>query len=237
MFTARKLQIFHVTRVKLMTPDTDFSIRHFIGGYDKNLTYLITCSRTRSQVLIDAAIRLDQLLPFIPEEPVAILITHTHVDHIKYLDEYIKAFPRITVIGHPDSSKIFKEKSFRFINHKQDFKIGKLLFSALHTPGHYFDSICYLLKPVLFTGDTIFVGRTGRVISTESSIDDLYHSVYNIILTLPENTRIYPGHDYGKKLTIQIEENKKISPLLQAKDLKDFINIMEEYEINRKPNT
>ena len=90
---------------------------------------------------------------------------------------------------------------------------------------------------MLFTGDTIFVGRTGRLISAKSDIEHLYHSVYQKILTMPKNTRIYPGHDYGDKGTITLEENVKISPLLQAKNFNDFKKRMEQYEKNRTPGS
>ena len=110
-------------------------------------------------------------------------------------------------------------------------------FIALHTPGHYYDSICYQLDSVLFTGDTLFVGRTGRAISAKSDIAALYDSVYNKILTMDGNTRIYPGHDYGEKPTITLKENIKISPLLQARNLKNFQQRMDEFERTRKPGS
>ena len=69
-----------------MNPNTDYSIRSFIGGYDNNLTYLINCSRTGAQVLIDAAVGLSQLSPYINHEPLAVMITHGHQDHIAFLD-------------------------------------------------------------------------------------------------------------------------------------------------------
>ena len=103
----------------------------------------------------------------------------------------------------------------------------------MHTPGHFPDSICYKMENIIFTGDTLFVGRTGRTIGPNASTKDLYHSVYDKILSLHGNTLIYPGHDYGEKPTISIKENIKISPLLQAKSEKDFIERMAAYEANR----
>ena len=103
-----------------------------------------------------------------------------------------------------------------------------------YTPGHFPDSVCYLMENIIFTGDTLFVGRTGRTISAKSSTNDLYHSVYDKILSLPSNTLIYPGHDYGEKPNISLADNIKISPLLQAKSEKDFIDRMAYYEANRK---
>jgi glyoxylase-like metal-dependent hydrolase (beta-lactamase superfamily II) len=86
---------------------------------------------------------------------------------------------------------------------------------------------------ILFTGDTIFVGRTGRVVSHRSNIKDLYNSVYNVILKLPLETIIYPGHNYGLMKLISINDNIAISNFFQAKNLKEFINTMEKFEKNR----
>ena len=80
----------------------------------------------------------------------------------------------------------------------------------------------------------MFVGRTGRVKSAKSDIEELYDSVYNKILTLPHDIRIYPGHDYGKKSSVLLKENIKMSTLLQAKNLIDFKEKMKNYEDNRK---
>ena len=66
-----------------MNPKTDFSIRPFLGGYDKNFTYLITCSQTRTKVLVDAALPVRKITPFFSDAPIALLITHSHSDHIK----------------------------------------------------------------------------------------------------------------------------------------------------------
>ena len=115
-----------------------------------------------------------------------------------------------------------------------EFKIGRLAIKSIYTPGHYFDSICYQIDPILFTGDTMFVGRTGRVISKKSNIKDLYNSIYHKILKMPLKTRIFPGHNYGKHPTISLEENIKISPLLQAESFDDFVERMKKFELSRK---
>jgi glyoxylase-like metal-dependent hydrolase (beta-lactamase superfamily II) len=141
------------------------------------------------------------------------------------------------ILGHPGTAPELVGKAFQTLTHNQRFRLGKLSFTALHTPGHYYDSITYQLESVLFTGDTLFVGRTGRVISARSNIEKLYDSIYNIILTLPKNIRIYPGHDYGDKPTISLKDNIVSSSLLQASDLKDFKARMLDYENNRQPGS
>ena len=218
-----------------MMPSTDFAVRSFIGGYDKNLTYIITCMQTGTHIIVDAAIKLNRLKPFIGTEPVALLITHTHGDHIAFLDDYTQAFANIVIVGHPESQAILDVDGFKPIENDSRFSVGRLKLRAIHTPGHYFDSVCYTLENVIFTGDTLFVGRTGRTISTRSNIDELYDSVYNKIIPLPPQTRIYPGHDYGPEPSITVEKNIEISPLLQAKNEEDFISRMEQYERTRKP--
>ena len=117
------------------------------------------------------------------------------------------------------------------------FKLGELVIKTIHTPGHYYDSVCYLVDNVIFTGDTLFIGRTGRTLSKGSNISDLYNSVYKKLLTLPGSTIIYPGHNYGSKPTMAISENMKISNLLQASGEKDFIDRMKNYEKTRANNS
>ena len=115
-------------------------------------------------------------------------------------------------------------------------KLGKLDIKTIHTPGHYFDSVCFLVENIIFTGDTLFIGRTGRTLSKGSNVSDLYKSVYKKLLKLPGNTIIYPGHNYGSKPTMSIKENIKISNLLQASGEEDFIARMENYEKTRINN-
>jgi len=220
-----------------MNPKTDFSIRSFIGGYDKNITYLVTCLRTGAQIFIDAAVDLNIIKPFIKTRPNAILITHSHGDHLAFLDQYLIEYPDLIIIGHPKTDDSIFDGKYQKVLDGQSIILGAIKGKVLHTPGHYYDCISYYIDSVLFTGDTMFVGRTGRVISAKSDIKALYESVYEIILKLPQNTRIYPGHDYGKAPTITIKENISISPLLQAKNLEDFKNIMDLYEKNRSTIT
>ena len=214
--------------------ETDFSIRSFKGGYDDNLTYLVSCMRTGNQFLVDASIQLKEIDGFINKRGlIALFITHTHGDHIAYLDEYIDAFPSLVVMVYKESEHKINCDYIKPVKQNDIVTVGQLTVEILYTPGHYNDSICYYLDGVLFTGDTLFVGRTGRTISKGSDIKKLYKSVYGTILDLPESTIIYPGHDYGPKMSITIKENISISPLLRAEDEDDFIKRMAQYEATR----
>ena len=224
-------------RKNLAKTKSNSSIQSFEGGYDKNYSYLLTCLETITSIVVDASLELSRLQPFIKTRPAAILITHSHHDHIKHINEYIEAYPDIKVIGHP-TSKLNNTPEINYLPMKDNsvFKLGGLKIKTIHTPGHYYDSVCFLVENVIFTGDTLFIGRTGRTLSKGSNISDLYNSVYKKLLTLPGNTIIYPGHNYGSKPTMTMNENIKISNLLQASGEKDFINRMKNYEKTRVNN-
>ena len=225
-------------RKNLAKTKSNFSIQSFEGGYDKNYSYLLTCLEAISSIVVDASLELSRLQPFIKTRPAAILITHSHHDHIKHINEYIEAYPDIKVIGHP-KSKLNNTPEINYLPMKDNsvFKLGGLEIKTIHTPGHYYDSVCFLVENVIFTGDTLFIGRTGRTLSKGSNISDLYNSVYEKLLTLPGSTIIYPGHNYGSKPTMTMNENIKISNLLQASGEKDFINRMKNYEKTRVNNS
>ena len=110
------------------------------------------------------------------------------------------------------------------------------MFTALHTPGHYPDSMCFWNKKgnCVFTGDTMFVGRTGRTIGAKSNISHLYTSIYNELLKLPPKTIIYSGHHYGYKISITLKENISLSSFFQCTSEDEFIAVMEKYEKNRR---
>jgi glyoxylase-like metal-dependent hydrolase (beta-lactamase superfamily II) len=225
-------------RKNLAKTKSNFSIQSFEGGYDKNYSYLLSCLETISSIIVDASLELSRLQPFIKTRPAAILITHSHHDHIKYINEYIEKYPEIKVIGHPKSKlNNTSESNYLPMEDSSVFKLGGLEIKTIHTPGHYYDSVCYLVDNVIFTGDTLFIGRTGRTLSKGSNISDLYNSVYKKLLTLPGSTIIYPGHNYGSKPTMAISENMKISNLLQASGEKDFIDRMKNYEKTRANNS
>ena len=106
---------------------------------------------------------------------------------------------------------------------------------CLHTPGHFYNSMCFWNKrgSLLFTGDTMFVGRSGRTKDKKSNIQDLYNSIYNIILQLPLDTMIYPGHHYGYVKSISIKDNIVCSNFFNCKNFEEFNNVMIDFESKR----
>ncbi len=216
---------------------SDYSIRTFKGGYDENLNYLATCMRTGDQLIVDASVPGHQIQPFIRSELITLLITHTHGDHIAYLSDYVNIWPNLVIILYQESEKKIHAPLVKPVQDGDIITVGQLRLKVMYTPGHYTDSLCFYMDGVVFTGDTLFIGRTGRTLSDGSDTRQLYRSVYKKLLTLPKETIIYPGHDYGPRISLSIEDNIRISPLLKAQNENDFVQRMADYEATRHPNT
>ena len=211
-------------------------IKIFEGGYDKNLSYLIWCDSTKIASIVDASVRINDMLVEVKNNNLKlnyIFITHSHHDHITYLNDFIQIYPNITIYINNNSELNLPE--IKQIKNNQKIQIGNSIITCLSTPGHFYDSMCFWNQKskILFTGDTVFVGRTGRVVSHRSNIQDLYNSIYNIILKLPLDTIIYPGHNYGSKKYISIHENIAISNFFKSKNFQEFIKTMKTFEKNR----
>lgn len=215
-------------------------INTFQGGFDKNLCYLVWCEETKYSAVIDPSVKPQELVEKIESKSLKldkILITHTHKDHWQYLDDFLFYFPTTQVCMYKNpTNKVIDD--YRKLSHNELISIGNNFLNVLHTPGHFKDSICFWdnKNKLVFTGDTMFIGRTGRTINMHSNIEDLYNSIYNILLTLPSETTIYPGHNYGFSITATIRQNIDHSSFFQCKSMSEFICVMENYEKSRKSN-
>ena len=212
-------------------------IKTFLGGYDKNLSYLVWCESTQIAGIIDASVDPSEIIEYIDRQDLILeklFITHTHFDHIKYIDKLTLYFPLLQICGHINPEKKISN-DYQGLEDYQIVTLGTELITILYTPGHYPDSICFwnTKERALFTGDTMFVGRTGRTIGSKSNIAKLYSSIYDKILKLSSKTQIYPGHHYGFKKSISLIDNIRLSPFFQCKSLSEFIMVMENYEKSR----
>ena len=211
-------------------------VKYFIGGYDKNICYLLWCEESNHAAIIDPSVEINPVIEYINKENLIldkILITHTHHDHIKYLNDFIDYFNLVKVYI---SSKSLQKINFIPISNNQIINIGTYIITCFETPGHYYDSISFWdeKNKRIFTGDTMFIGRTGRVLGSKSSIEDLYDSIYNILLKLPAETMIYPGHDYGYTTIDSIGNNIISSNFFNCQNFTEFKVVMKNYEKNRK---
>tara|TARA_B100001287_G_scaffold62753_2_gene50972 strand:- start:24980 stop:25723 length:744 start_codon:yes stop_codon:yes gene_type:complete len=212
------------------------NVKYFIGGFDKNICYLIWCDESNHAAIVDPAVEINPILEFIESNNLVldkILITHSHHDHMKFIPDFLNQFNLLKIyISHISSKKL----GYLSLSDNQIINIGTEIITVLETPGHYYDSVCFWNSKdkKIFTGDTMFIGRTGRVLSEKSSIEDLYYSIYDVLLKLPSDTIIYPGHDYGYKIYDTIKNNIESSKFFNCQNFNDFKLVMKNFENNRK---
>ena len=207
-----------------------------VGEY-RVLTYLLACPATRQGVLIDPAGEEERLVALVRDQGVKlkyILNTHAHPDHTLGNDA-LKAEFNVPVAFHRADNDFFAspegievamgELGLRppspadsLLEDGQVLTVGQLEIKVIHTPGHSPGSVCFLVGDHLFTGDTLFVGAAGRTDLGGSSLETLLESIETKILTLPDETVIHPGHDYGESpfstLAREREENIYITDFI-----------------------
>jgi len=163
-----------------------------LGPYDTN-SYVLMCRLTGDSVLVDAPGGADKITHQLKgTNPRYILITHAHMDHTGALSE-IKYRLGVPVSAHPLEAKRLPLKPEIFLEDGDSVFFGKTELRVLHTPGHTPGSVCFLTGKYLIAGDTIFPAGPGKTQSPEH-FRQIVESIKSKIFTLPEDTRIYPGH-------------------------------------------
>jgi sulfur dioxygenase len=112
-------------------------------------------------------------------------------------------------------------------------KIDKMEIKAIYTPGHTSDSYSFLMNNYLFSGDTLLINGTGRTDFQNGSSNDAYDSIFNRLLKLPEETLLYPGHDYNGKKVSSLKKEKEFNPRLQVKNVNEYIDIMNNLNLSK----
>jgi hydroxyacylglutathione hydrolase len=108
-------------------------------------------------------------------------------------------------------------------------RIGRMSVEVLHTPGHRFDAVCFVVdRTHVLTGDTLFVGECGRVDLPGSDVPAMHHSLLTTLRALPDALVVCPGHDYGKTPLSTIGEEKRLNSTMQPRSLEEFRAFMAE---------
>ena len=167
-------------------------------------TYLIASAKGREAVIIDPVIEnVDSYITLLNEldlKLVKVIDTHIHADHITGASKLKKVTNCSTIMGEHTPADTVEIK----VKDEEIIKIDQIEIKAMYTPGHTSDSYSFLMDKYLFSGDTLLINGTGRTDFQNGSSKDAYNSLFNKLLKLPDDTLLYPGHDYNGKLVSTI---------------------------------
>lgn len=177
----------------LVAKDEDIQIENLsLGPYGTN-SYILICARTGDSVIVDAPAEASVIQERLKETtPRYLLITHNHFDHTGAL-KALKAELAIPVAAHPEDATLLPLKPDILLKGGETLSFGKVELKVFHTPGHTPGSLCFYTEDYLIAGDTIFPGGPGKTSSPEN-LKQIIESITSKIFTLPDDTRIFPGH-------------------------------------------
>ena len=194
-------------------------------------TYIVASGKGREALIIDPVIEhsyiYTDLLNDLDLRLVKVIDTHIHADHISAMAELKERTNCQTVMGEHSKSEVVNLK----VKDNDKIIIDGINLEALYTPGHTDDSYCFVMQDRIFTGDTLLINGTGRTDFQNGSSSEAYDSLFNKVLKLPEETLVYPAHDYKGKKFSTIGGEKKNNPRLQVNSAAEYAEIMDNLNL------
>lgn len=202
-------------------------VKQFRTGGDRNFGYLGADEESKKALVVDPSFSPRMIVDFAGDrgyEIEFIFITHDHFDHSNGNGE----IERLTgkqplMLGGTDPVTGIR------VEDGACFTLGCLEVRIIHTPGHTMDSICIHAGDALFTGDTLFVGKVGGTDFGEGARLE-YDSLHQKLMGLPDDTRVFPGHDYGTAPESTIARELQTNPFLLRPDFDSFVHLKRNWE-------
>ena len=205
--------------------------RQLFDSTSGTYTYLLASRRGGEALIIDPVLeKVDRYLQLVREldlRLVKAVDTHLHADHITGLGALRDRTHCITVMGEETHADVVSMR----VAEGDRIDIEGLNLDVLYTPGHTDDSYSFLLDGRVFTGDTLLIRGTGRTDFQNGDPRAQYDSIFNKLLKLPDETFVYPAHDYKGDTVSTIGEEKRFNPRLMAKSVDEYVELMNNLKL------
>jgi glyoxylase-like metal-dependent hydrolase (beta-lactamase superfamily II)/rhodanese-related sulfurtransferase len=205
--------------------------RQLFDQTSSTYSYLLASRRGGEALIIDPVLeRVDRYLQLEKEldlRLVKAVDTHIHADHITGLGALRDRTHCITVMGEHARVDVVSMR----VTEGDKLTIEGLALDVLYTPGHTDDSYSFLMGDRVFTGDTLLIRGTGRTDFQNGSAQAQYESLFGKLLKLPEETLVFPAHDYKGDTVSTIGEEKRCNPRLQVKSVDEYVDLMSKLKL------
>jgi len=194
-------------------------------------TYILASRPGGEALIIDPVLeKVDQYLRLLSEldlKLVKAVDTHVHADHVTGLGALRDRTRCITVMGEQSAVNVVSMR----VGEGETIDVEGIRLTSIYTPGHTDDSYSFLMDDRVFTGDTLFIRGTGRTDFQNGDPRAQYHSLFNKLLKLPDQTLVFPAHDYKGETVSTIGEEKAYNPRLQVQSEAEYVEIMENLNL------
>jgi sulfur dioxygenase len=194
-------------------------------------TYLLAARRGGEALLIDPVQEeVEKYLLLIEELEVRLVFaidTHVHADHVTALGDLREATKCTTIMGTQSKAACVSQK----IGDGEVLRVDGIELRAMYTPGHTDDSYSFVMDDRVFTGDTLLIRGTGRTDFQNGDPAAQYESLFGKLLRLPDETFVYPAHDYKGWTVSTIGEEKAHNPRLQVRSQSEYVELMRSVKL------
>ena len=194
-------------------------------------TYILSSGKGREALIIDPVLdNTEQYLNLLDKlelKLVKVIDTHIHADHITGLNELSQRTKCTKIMGDRSKSEVVDLR----VKENENVEIDNINLKLMYTPGHTDCSYSFLMKDRIFTGDTLLINGTGRTDFQNGNPYQSYDSIFNKILKLPDNTLVFPAHDYNGKKSSTIQNERENNPRLQVSSASEYADIMNNLNL------